>query len=330
MPRVENKPVLMIMGPTATGKTAFAIEAAQRLGGEIISVDSALIYRGMDIGTAKPSEAELSAAPHHLINICDPLDSYSAAQFRADALVVIEDIQERGKLPILAGGTMLYFRALLDGIAQMPPSDEVVRAALDEQLKEQGAQALHDELASFDPEAAQRIHVNDPQRLLRAIEVYRISGKSLSDYHAEQKASQLDSAVTPAVPYQGTSMFPYPHLKVGLIPDDRARHRKLVAQRFDQMLEQGFVNEVRSLHQHGDLHLDLPSMRCVGYRQAWQYIEGDLSQAEMRERAVIATRQLAKRQMTWLRKEEKLQQWNCFKTDRSELLENVSHFVKSG
>jgi len=309
-----KKPMLMIMGPTATGKTDLAIEAAQRFDGEIISVDSALIYRGMDIGTAKPSEAELSAAPHHLIDICDPLDSYSAAQFRADALALTEDIQGRGKLPILAGGTMLYFRALLDGIAQMPQADEAVRAVLDEQLQEQGAQALHDELASFDPEAAQRIHVNDPQRLLRAIEVYRISGKPLSAFHAEQKSSQLD----------------YPHLKIGLIPDDRERHRKIAAQRFDQMLEQGFVNEVRKLHQRGDLHLDLPSMRCVGYRQVWQYLEGELDQAEMRERAVIATHQLAKRQMTWLRKEENLQQWNCFNADRSELLENVSHFVKSG
>lgn len=309
----EKKPVLIIMGPTATGKTAFAIEAAQRFGGEIISVDSALIYQGMDIGTAKPNADELAAAPHHLIDTCDPLDSYSAAQFSTDALGLIEAIQGRGKLPILAGGTMLYFRALLDGIAQMPQADEAVRAELGGQLKEQGAQALHDELASFDPEAAQRIHVNDPQRLLRAIEVYRVSGKPLSDYHAQQKASQLD----------------YPHLKIGLIPDDRERHRQLVAQRFDQMLEQGFVNEVRQLHRRGDLHLDLPSMRCVGYRQAWQYIEGELDSAEMRERAIIATRQLAKRQMTWLRKEENLQRWNCFDLDRSELLENVCRFVKS-
>ena len=310
----DKKPVLMIMGPTATGKTAFAIEAAQRFGGEIISVDSALVYKDMDIGTAKPNADELAAAPHHLIDLCDPLDSYSAAQFRLDSLALIEDIQQRGKLPILAGGTMLYFRALLDGIAQMPQSDAAVRADLEQQLQDQGAQALHGELAGFDPQAAQRIHVNDPQRLLRAIEVYRISGKPLSVFHAEQKASQLA----------------YPHLKIGLIPDSRERHRKLVAQRFDQMLEQGFVNEVRQLHKRGDLHLDLPSMRCVGYRQVWQYIEGELSQAQMRERAVIATRQLAKRQMTWLRKEENLQQWNCFKTDWSELLENVSHFVKSG
>lgn len=308
-----KKPVLMIMGPTATGKTDFAIEAAQRFDGEIVSVDSALIYKGMDIGTAKPNESELAAAPHHLIDLFDPLESYSAAQFRSDSLALIEDIQARGKLPIFAGGTMLYFRALLDGIAHMPRADAEVRTALDEQLKQQGAQALHDELAGFDPEAAQRIHVNDPQRLLRAIEVYRLSGKPLSQFHAEQKASQLG----------------YPHLKIGLIPDDRERHRKLAAQRFDQMLEQGFINEVRQLHKRGDLHLDLPSMRCVGYRQAWQYIEGELGQSEMRERAIIATRQLAKRQMTWLRKEESLQQWNCFNTDRSELLENVSHFVKS-
>lgn len=195
----------------------------------------------------------------------------------------------------------------------MPSSTPDLRASLEEQLQAQGAQALHDELSGFDPEAAQRIHVNDPQRLLRAIEVYRISGKPLSAFHAEQKAAQLA----------------YPHLKIGLIPDDRERHRDLVAQRFDQMLEQGFVNEVRQLHQRGDLHLDLPSMRCVGYRQVWQYIEGELSSDEMRERAIIATRQLAKRQMTWLRKEESLQQWNCFKADRSELLETVSGFVKS-
>ena len=310
----DKKPVLMVMGPTATGKTAFAIKAAQRFDGEIISVDSALVYKGMDIGTAKPNGDELAAAPHHLIDLCDPLESYSAAQFRSDALSLIEEIQGRGKLPILAGGTMLYFRALLDGIAQMPPSQPELRANLELQLQELGAQALHDELASFDPEAAQRIHVNDPQRLLRAIEVFRLSGKPLSAFHAEQKASQLA----------------YPHLKIGLIPDDRERHRKLAAQRFDQMLEQGFVNEVRKLHKRGDLHLDLPSMRCVGYRQAWQYIEGELGSTAMRERAIIATRQLAKRQMTWLRKEKSLQQWNCFDSDQSELLENVSHFVKNG
>ena len=310
---LEKLPVLMIMGPTATGKTALAIEVAQRLDGEIISVDSALVYKGMDIGTAKPNTADLSAARHHLIDIYDPLEGYSSAQFRVDALKLIEDIQGRGKLPILAGGTMLYFRVLFNGIAQMPRADKRVRIALDIQLKEQGAQALHDELASFDSEAAKRIHVNDPQRLLRAIEVYRISGKPLSQFHLEQKSFQLN----------------YPYLKIGLIPDDRERHCKLLGQRFDQMLKQGFIDEVCQLYRRGDLHLNLPSMRCVGYRQIWQYIEGKLNQAEMRELVIIATRQLAKRQATWLHKEENLQKWNCFDTDLSKILACVSHFVRS-
>lgn len=309
----SKPPVLMVMGPTATGKTAFAIEAAEALDGEIISVDSALVYTGMDVGTAKPNADELASIPHHLIDICDPAESYSAAQFRANALELIEDIHARGKLPILAGGTMLYFRALLDGIAQMPEADEVVRAQLNQQLQEQGAQKLHDELAEFDPEAAQRIHVNDPQRLLRAIEVYRISGKPLSVFHQEQKATQLD----------------YPHLKVGLIPDDRERHRGLVAERFELMLEQGFLTEVEGLMQRADLHLDLPSMRSVGYRQAWLHLTGEWDYDTMCERAVIATRQLAKRQMTWLRKEENLNQWNCFDTNRSDLLKFVTKFVKN-
>lgn len=304
MSKSSNNPVLMIMGPTATGKTALAIEAAQRFNGEIISVDSALVYKGMDIGTAKPNAEELAAAPHHLIDIIDPTAAYSAADFRRDTLALIEEIQGRGRLPILAGGTMLYYRVLLDGIATMPQADATTRAALEHELNTRGAEVLHQQLAEVDPEAAARIHVNDPQRLLRALEVYRISGKPLSAFHAEQKAAELG----------------YPHIKIGLIPDDRERHRALAAQRFDQMLEQGFMQEVEQLYQRGDLHLDLPSMRCVGYRQAWLHIAQEYSWEEMRERAIIATRQLAKRQMTWLRKEPDLIQWNCFDTDRSELL----------
>lgn len=305
-------PVLMIMGPTATGKTALAIEVAQRFNGEIISVDSALVYRGMDIGTAKPNADELAAAPHHLIDICDPRDAYSAAAFRKDALDLIEAIHQRGKLPILVGGTMLYYRALIDGIAEMPESDETVRAELESQLKEQGAQALHDELARVDPTAAARIHVNDPQRLLRALEVYRASGQTLTSFHEAQKAASLA----------------YPHLKIALIPDDRERHRDLVAQRYDQMLEQGFLAEVRQLYQREDLHLDLPSIRSVGYRQAWLHLQGEYTFEEMRERAIIATRQLAKRQMTWLRKEPDLVTWNCFEPEQSQLHMMIGDFVK--
>ncbi len=303
----------MIMGPTASGKTALAIAAAQRFDGEIISVDSALIYQGMDIGTAKPSAEELAAAPHHLIDICQPTQSYSAAQFCADAKALIAAIQQRGRLPILAGGTMLYYRALLSGIAEMPAANAEIRAELEQQLHSRGAEALHKELAAVDASSAARIHVNDPQRLLRALEVYRISGQPLSHFHARQREAD----------------FPWPHVKLALLPEPRERHRQQVAARFDQMLEQGLVAEVKRLYARGDLHAELPAMRSVGYRQVWQYLQGELSYAEMRERAIIATRQLAKRQMTWLRKEPQLQVWNCFDLVQSDCLDSIADFLQA-
>lgn len=304
--------VLFLMGPTATGKTARSIDLAQAFDGEVISVDSALIYRGMDVGTAKPDAAERAGIPHHLIDIRDPAESYSVAEFRADALGLIEEIQARGKLPILAGGTMLYFRALLDGLAQLPEADAEVRRQLEAELSTRGAALLHRALAEVDPAAAERIHVNDPQRLLRALEVYRVSGRPLSEFHREQEAQR----------------FALPHLKLGLIPYDRPRHRELVATRFAQMLEQGFMEEVEKLYQRSDLSLELPSMRSVGYRQAWQYLAGEWDFATMREKAVTATRQLAKRQMTWLRKEPDLQEWDCFELDPASLQRQVEDFLR--
>lgn len=290
-PTPNNQPALIaIMGPTACGKTALAIELAKTLNGEIISVDSALVYKGMDIGTAKPTADEMAAAKHHLIDVCDPSEAYSAAQFASDAKRLIDEIQAQGKRVILAGGTMLYFKALLDGMANMPSSDATVRATLSEELNTLGADVLHQRLHSIDPASATRIHPNDPQRLLRALEVHALTGKTLSDFHAMQSAQ---SSV-------------YDVIKIGLIPSCRDTHRGLVAQRFELMLDAGFLKEAEALFKRDDLHLDLPSIRSVGYRQAWLYLQGEYSFDEMVERAIIATRQLAKRQMTWLRKEPDL------------------------
>ncbi len=296
-----QKPVICLMGPTASGKTALAIELCEQLNGEIISVDSALVYRGMDIGTAKPSASERAAAIHHLIDIREPNESYSAAEFRQDALELIEDITARGKWPILAGGTMLYFKALLFGIADLPPTDDAIREQVAARLKEKGASGLHQWLSDIDPESAQRLHPNDPQRISRAIEVFLISGKPLSQWHKEQQLLQL----------------PYPSVQYAIAPQERSVLHKRIERRFDQMLEQGFEDEMRKLMARGDLNLDMPSMRCVGYRQMWQYLSGEFDLEQARYRAVVATRQLAKRQFTWLRSWEdihwldSLSQNNC-------------------
>ncbi|WP_267961964.1 tRNA (adenosine(37)-N6)-dimethylallyltransferase MiaA [Shewanella sp. AS1] len=272
------------MGPTASGKTALAIELVEQHGCEIISVDSALIYRGMDIGTAKPTAQELARAPHRLIDIRDPSESYSAADFRNDAIKEIEAILAKGKTPLLVGGTMLYFKALLEGLSPLPAADETIRAEIAKQAQALGWQALHDQLREVDPISAERIHPNDPQRLSRALEVYRISGKSLTEL------TEIKSEV-----------LPYKVEQFGIAPKDRKVLHQAIAQRFDLMLNQGFVAEVEQLRKRDDLHLDLPSMRCVGYRQVWQYLEGDYDHATMVEKSVAATRQLAKRQLTWLR-----------------------------
>ncbi len=281
---MSRSDVIFLLGPTASGKTALATALYQTLPAELISVDSALIYRSMDIGTAKPTAAELELAPHHLIDIRDPAQSYSAADFRSDALRLIAEIQHRGNIPVLVGGTMLYFKALLEGISPLPEANDAVRQQLEQEAAVKGWARLHEELARVDPVSARRIHPNDPQRINRALEVYRISGRSLTELTAAKGEP-----------------FAYPVHQFAIAPDERAVLHQRIALRFMQMLEQGFEQEVRLLKQRPDLHLDLPSMRCVGYRQMWQYLDGACSYAEMTERGIAATRQLAKRQLTWLR-----------------------------
>ena len=282
-------PCICIAGPTASGKTAAAMAIAQRHEAEIVSVDSALVYRGMDIGTAKPTRDELAAVPHHLIDIRDPLQAYSAAEFVADAGRLITDIRARGKLPLLVGGTMLYFKALFDGLDDMPKADAAVRAALADEAAARGWPALHAELARVDPATAERLAPNDSQRISRALEVFRVSGRPLSFFHAQGAARKSSAGTAQAFTL------------ISLEPQDRAWLHERIAQRFDAMLAAGFIEEVKTLRARGDLSRDLPSMRCVGYRQAWEALDGDYPMAELRDKGVFATRQLAKRQITWLR-----------------------------
>ncbi len=274
---------ICIAGPTASGKTAAALAIAAALPVEIISVDSALVYRGMDIGTAKPSAAELASVPHHLIDLLDPAQSYSAAQFVADATQLISEIKTRGKLPLLVGGTMLYFKALIDGIDDMPPANTDIRAEIDTQAKEKGWPAMHAALALVDPITAARLSPNDSQRIQRALEVFQSAGKPLSAFHTADKKSAIHAPL------------------IALEPQDRAWLHTRIAQRWDTMVASGFEAEVRALKARPDLHEDLPSIRCVGYRQMWGHLGGRSTAAEMREQTVAATRQLAKRQITWLR-----------------------------
>ena len=280
---------IALVGPTASGKTAAALALADSLqpqgGTEIISIDSALVYRGMDIGTAKPSREELAAVPHHLIDTLDPLDSYSAAEFAKDATGLIKDIKARGKTPLLVGGTMLYLKALLEGLNDMPPADPEVRAQIHARAAQLGWPALHAELAQVDPQTATRLAPGDSQRIGRALEVWTATGQSLSSFHQSAKASAPDWHIP----------------VISLEPLDRAWLHQRIALRFEQMMAQGFLDEVRTLMARGDLNPDLPSMRCVGYRQAWQGLSEGWSEQEIRERGVFATRQLAKRQITWLR-----------------------------
>lgn len=276
---------IALMGPTASGKTDLAIELSERLNGEIISVDSALIYRGMDIGTAKPDRDTLQRYPHHLVDICDPAESYSAGQFCKDALNVIESILAKGKVPILVGGTMMYFKSLLRGIAVLPQADENIRAQILAEAAQEGWLKLHQQLQQIDAASAAKINPNDQQRIQRALEVFHLTGKPLSQLLAEQAAVSL--------PCQFHSF--------ALMTDDRAWLHQRIALRFDLMLKQGFEQEVRALYQRGDLHADMPSIRCVGYRQMWGYLDGEYGFDEMRDKGIAATRQLAKRQITWLR-----------------------------
>jgi len=278
-----------IMGPTASGKTALALAIARQIPSEIISVDSALVYRGMDIGTAKPTPAELAAVPHHLIDILDPTESYSVAQFRQDALRLVAEIQARGKLPLLVGGTMLYFKGLSDGLDELPLADPALRARLDADAARLGSPAMHARLATVDPATAARLKPNDAQRIQRALEIYELSGQPMSQLLALRPKTAL----------------PFELLSFALEPSDRSVLHQRIAARFDAMLEAesggGLIAEVQRLRARGDLHLGLPSMRCVGYRQAWEYLDGAYDYAEMREKGIAATRQLAKRQLTWLR-----------------------------
>jgi tRNA dimethylallyltransferase len=283
------------MGPTASGKTDLAMELCKVLPCELISVDSALVYRGMDIGTAKPSKAQLAEFPHYLVDILAPSQSYSAADFRADALSAMAEITARGKIPLLVGGTMLYFKALLDGLADMPAADARVRAELEAQAAADGWQALHDQLAIVDPVSAARIHPNDPQRLIRALEVYRVSGRNMTAHREQQTAQSTDAAAS------GKPQLPYTVANLAIAPADRKVLHDRIASRFSTMLDQGFLDEVLALRSRGDLHAGLPSIRAVGYRQVWDHLDGKLTWAEMQERGIIATRQLAKRQFTWLR-----------------------------
>jgi tRNA dimethylallyltransferase len=281
----QNTKVIAIMGPTASGKTAAALEIARHIPSEIISVDSALVYREMDIGTAKPSASELASVPHHLIDIIAPTEAYSVAQFLIDTKRLVTDIQSRGKLPILVGGTMMYFKALINGIDDLPGADPAIRAELDAEALRIGVPGLHARLASLDPLTAARLQPNDSQRIQRALEIITISGQPMSSLLAQQTKSER----------------PFDMLALSLEPSDRSVLHQRIARRFELMLEQGFLDEVRKLRERGDLHPDLPSMRCVGYRQAWEHLDGECSYDEMRELGIIATRQLAKRQLTWLR-----------------------------
>jgi tRNA dimethylallyltransferase len=281
---------LCIAGPTASGKSALALALAKQRRIEIISVDSALVYRGMDIGTAKPSYDELAAAPHHLINIIDPAQSYSAAMFVHDAQSLISEIKARGALPVLVGGTMLYFKALFEGLDDMPAANASIRAQIDFEAREHGWSALHAQLAQIDATTAARLSPNDSQRIQRALEVFRSTGRPLSSYQQIATNNIAERAYnTPA------------SALIALEPAQRSWLHERIARRFDVMLQQGFLDEVRQLKMRSDLHTNLPSMRCVGYRQAWEHLEGRSSLAEFREQGIAATRQLAKRQMTWLR-----------------------------
>jgi len=308
-------PAIALMGPTASGKTALALALAERLDGEVVSVDSALVYRGLDIGAAKPDAEEQARVPHHMIDLRDPWEPYSAAEFARDATAAIEAVVARGKLPILAGGTGLYFRALLQGLAEMPGADPAIRTAIEHEASERGWAALHAELARVDPEAAARIHATDAQRIQRALEVFRSSGRPITEWQRTAPARRL----------------PVRMLQTALVPRDRAVLHERIVRRFDRMLEAGFLDEVHALRRLPALAvhpapLQLPAIRAVGYRQAWEYLDGAGTAPEFRNRAISATRQLAKRQLTWLRGQAQAE-WFDPATDRIRLNESVARFL---
>jgi len=281
-------PVIFLMGPTATGKTEIAVSLSRQNPVDVISVDSAMVYRGMDIGTAKPSKVLLKEVPHRLIDICEPDETYSSAKFRLDALLAINEIHSQNRIPLLVGGTGLYFRALETGISDLPDADAEIRQQLESEAEQIGWQAMHRRLAEIDPASAERIHTNDPQRIQRALEIYEISGRSITDHYEEET----------------TNPFSFEVIKIILNPDDRSILHERIKHRFLKMLDEGLVEEVRTFHKNKRFVRSLPSMRMVGYRQVWNYLDGETDYEEMIEKGIIATRQLAKRQMTWLRKEE--------------------------
>ena len=291
-------PALFLMGPTASGKTKLAIDLCENLPCEIISVDSALIYRDMDIGTAKPNASELIKAPHRLINILDPAQRYSVAKFRKDALLAMQDITTRGKIPLLVGGTMMYYKALIDGLSPLPESNQSVRKTIEAKADEFGWDVLHQQLAQIDATSAKRIHPHDPQRLIRALEVYQLTNLSMTELMATK-----------------SDPIPYNIKQFCIAPEDRKVLHQRISQRFKLMLDTGFQAEVEKLKNRDDLHLNLPSIRCVGYRQMWQYLDGDYDFNDMFEKSVAATRQLAKRQLTWLRGWENIHQLDTFSLD---------------
>lgn len=305
----QRPPAIFLMGPTASGKTAVAAALVKRFPFEIISVDSVLVYRGMDIGTARPDADLLRVAPHRLIDIRDPAEPYSAAGFREDALRAMADITAQGHVPLLVGGTMLYFRALEQGFSPMPPADPEVRAVLERALQDDGLESLYRRLQQVDPLAAARIHANDPQRIQRALEVFELTGQPMSKFHEQGRARPL----------------PYRLIKLILAPEDRTRMQGRIEQRFHEMLDAGLVDEVRRLVGRGDLDVDLPSMRAVGYRQVRAWLDGAMSYAEMVEQAIVATRQYARRQLTWLRREENAR-W--FAADDGPVAERIGAYLE--
>lgn len=304
MAATAHPPAILLMGPTASGKTAVAVQLATTLPCEIISVDSALVYKNMDIGTAKPDAETLQRAPHHLINVIEPHESYSAARFRDDALTLMREITERGNIPLLVGGTMLYFKALVEGLNDLPEADSTIRLIIETMADEDGWPAVHEKLRKVDPETAARLEPNDSQRIQRALEIYYITGKSMTDLLKKPKYVY----------------FPYTPIRIALLPADRAVLHERIAQRFDTMLKAGLVDELRRLQEEYALESDTPSMRCVGYRQAWDHLSGRISLEELREQGIAATRQLAKRQLTWLRSAEEFTEFDC-------LAENVGDRV---
>lgn len=292
---LRHPPAILLLGPTASGKTASVFALAEHFPVEVISVDSAQVYRDMDIGTAKPTRDETARVPHHLIDVVSPEQRYSAARFREDALALMHAITQRGRIPLLAGGTMLYFKALREGLSDLPDANPQLRSEIDEQAARLGWPALHAELAALDPQAAARLEPTDAQRIQRALEIVRLTGKPVADSYARREAADL----------------PFRIIALGLVPSDRSVLHTRIAQRFDAMLSAGLIDEVQTLRRRYTLDASLPSMRCVGYRQVWDFLEGNLDRTEMRNKGIFATRQLAKRQLTWMRAMTDLQLIDC-------------------